>query len=471
MTRRIVAAILLAIWSTLIIGGAVAYLALRSVMLDELDASIAARALALAGAGGDAAGAVEHPGDRYLIADQRGQTVARAAVDASSLRQANIISRSFAVLGDGARMRTLTLKAASTQSADPAQTLNIVYSSSAAGFDRTLTHLAWALSITGLAAGALAAVVTITVARRALKPLYHAAAVIGAIDERALGRRLEIEPLPVELKPVAVTINHMLARLGEAFEQRRRFMADASHELRTPVAALTTALEVALRRPRNEDELRETLRNCLDDVVVLRSLVERLLEQVRSEHYSDEGPVEQVPLAACIAEASAVVAPLAQRREIRLHQSCDPQLQLTTQRHRLLSIIVNLLANAIEHHQGADGGGGGNVWVAAQAVNGEAAISVRDDGPGIARADQARVFDPFFRGSISRSPAGGHLGLGLFLVQSHARALGGRCELESEPGSGSTFRVLLPRDRPVQERSPASSGALAAEAAEAADAR
>src|SRR5207302_105383 len=120
--------------------------------------------------------------------------------------------------------------------------------------ERALDRLAAALCYFGLATGVVAAAAVILATRLALRPLRQTAAAIGAIDERDLGRRIDGAALPPELAPVAARLNEMLARLEQAFAQRKQFLADASHELRTPVAALVTTLEVALRRPRGAEE-------------------------------------------------------------------------------------------------------------------------------------------------------------------------------------------------------------------------
>jgi two-component system heavy metal sensor histidine kinase CusS len=116
-----------------------------------------------------------------------------------------------------------------------------------------------------------------------LRPLNGVADTITAIDERSLDRRIDVGRLPPELRPMAERLNQMLARLEQGARRQETFMADAAHELRTPVTALMTSLEVALRRPRDASALREVLEECLADVRVLRRLIEALLDQFRSQ--------------------------------------------------------------------------------------------------------------------------------------------------------------------------------------------
>ncbi|MEX2214880.1 MAG: HAMP domain-containing sensor histidine kinase [Phycisphaeraceae bacterium] len=414
------------------------------MLLEELDSSITdrvARLGALTGAPGLSARAAEHARDRYLIADEHGQIVARMPTNVARTWSPRVTRRSFTIISEGQRMRTLTLEAAvpTGELAGATRQLNVVYSAPADNFDRTLTRLALALLAGGLVAGLLAAGVVGAVARRALKPLRDATEVIRSIDVHGLDRRIEADPLPPELRPVATTLNEMLTALQVAFEQRRQFLADASHELRTPVAAMLTALEVALSRPRSESELRDTLQRCLGNVNNLRQLIEHLLEQVRSDHAANEELSSELHLASWIEEVISQVAPLANLGRVRVEAWCDPQLRIATQQHRLHSIVVNLVSNAIEHNCA-----GGWVHVEVSDVDGDLVISVSDNGPGIPAEHQSRVFDPFYRVSSSRDSQKGHLGLGLYLVKSHARALGGRHELASDPEHGTTVRIILP---------------------------
>ncbi len=443
MTRRIVAAILLVVWTTLIAGGAAAYLAVQTLMLEELDSTIIQRAAAIyqvAGGPISAGTFYEHPRDRYIIVDERGQTVARMPIDAAALPSPQTLDRSFTTLGDGQRMRTLTLQIAkvSNHTSSPSQ-VKVVYSIPADVFDRTLSRLAWTLLIGGTAAGMFAAMIAGTVARRALKPLREATAVISTIDLRNLDRRVAAEPLPVELRPVAATLNEMLSTLQEAVAQRRQFLADASHELRTPIAALLTAMEVSLSRPRSEGELRQTLQRCLGNVNALRQIVEHLLDQVRSERFTDEEIPKEICVADCVERVIGQLAPLAENRNIRVEHSCEKPLAVTTQPRRFESIVFNLVSNAIEHNRA-----GGSVRVTAEVIDGDLVVTVTDNGPGIPSELHGHIFEPFYRIDSSRDIDGGHLGLGLFLVQSHLRALKGRHEIRSAPDEGTAMRITFP---------------------------
>jgi signal transduction histidine kinase len=238
----------------------------------------------------------------------------------------------------------------------------------------------------------------------------------------------------------------MLARLEGAFVRRKQFLADASHELRTPVAALVTTIEVALRRPRGAEELTSTLQTCLTDARYLKRLVNVLLEHARGEATaaSQVHAAEPVDAAELLFECADVVDSLADARGIRVERSIAGSLGAVMGAQRLRSIVTNLLSNAIEYNQS-----GGTVELAARVDRATLVIVVRDTGRGITPEHLPHLFEPFYRvdGVRRGGDAGGegpHLGLGLFLVDSHVKALGGRCTVESTAGVGTTVTVTLP---------------------------
>jgi signal transduction histidine kinase len=267
MTRRIAMAILLTVWATLVAGGAAVYLTARSVLLADLDASLVARAMSLPQVVDDAGHRVTpvdtaRQGDRYLVRSDKGRTIARPTTAGAPGPQ--LLRAAFVTLPDGQRVRSVTLKAMA-QPVEGGDTLpvSITYSGPTEQFDTLLRRLAWALVATGAAGGVLAAAIARAVAVRALAPLRATAEVVGSIDDRNLDRRVNQDDLPAELMPVAVRLNDMLARLEDSQRHRQQFLADASHELRTPVAALLASIEVALRRDRDSQSYRQTLESCL----------------------------------------------------------------------------------------------------------------------------------------------------------------------------------------------------------------
>jgi len=453
MTRRIATAILLTVWAILVAGGLAAFWVTRSVLLADLDHSLLTNARSLPQVAPGTAGALPPtagPEDRYLILNAIGQTL-RSPADLPKPAAGEPLpphTAAFATLAGGQRVRKVTvwLTGGGTGSggaagghAQAAGPVTVVYSRPTDQLDRVLRRLAVTLALCGLAAGAGAAAVAVAVARAALRPLQAAADVVGVIDEKNLDRRIDEYSLPSELRPVAARLNAMLERLGHAFAQRRQFLADASHELRTPVAALVTTLEVALRRKRDAAELTRTLENCLSDARYLRRLVTTLLELARGE--TAAGPAaEPFDAAGVLEQCVAVAEALANSHDVRLVRSYAAPLPVVADADRLRGVVTNLVANAVEHNRP-----GGVVEVAAAVSAGGLSFSVRDTGPGIAAEHLPHVFQPFYRAESSRRPGSDpHLGLGLFIVESHLRALGGTCRVESEVGVGTTFYVDIP---------------------------
>jgi signal transduction histidine kinase len=192
-----------------------------------------------------------------------------------------------------------------------------------------------------------------------------------------------------------------------------------------------------LRRQRDPESYRETLETCLTDARLLQRLVEALLTQVRSGSFLRHHPVETVSVGCVVSECMTAITPLAAARSIRLKAEGPQNLAMSTQTDRLRSVLLNLLGNAVEHNRE-----NGDVTVTFGPDDNCITLDVRDTGPGIANEHLDRLFEPFYRVDSARTT--GHLGLGLYLVQSHCRALGGTCHVESKVGEGTVFRVRLP---------------------------
>jgi signal transduction histidine kinase len=471
MTRRIALAILLTVWAILIAGCATAYFTMRWVLIDQLDRSLVAKASSLpelgrfANAGSALSGEsddaptpatvrnapVAPPGgaapperaDRYVIKNAAGQTISPAA-GGLAVSDMTILSAKFSTLADGSRVRSLTLSASVPGPGGASVPVAINYQSSAVELDRLLGRLGLGFTLFGLVAGMVAALVALRVSRAALKPLYATADVIGTIDPGNLHRRIEAAQLPPELLPMASRLNEMLERIERAYTQRHQFLADASHELRTPVAALVTTAEVSLRHPREAQAYRVTLESCLADAQLLRRLVERLMEQCRADTLSHDETPEEIDLAPLLEQCVEQVAVIARERGVSVTRDMPVELRLTTQPQRLRSIVINLLSNAVDYNRPE-----GTVAIAVRRDADVLHLIVRDTGPGIAPEHLPHLFEPFYRADKARSGEAGHMGLGLSLVQSHLHALGGQIRVESTLGVGTTFAV----DLPVTERS------------------
>jgi signal transduction histidine kinase len=455
MTRRIALAILLTTWAVLIAGCMVAYFTVRWAMIRQLDFSMERRAASIPELA--AVNAAPNPSalspstDRYIIRTDNGQAKLSPAGGGRAVSDVVPVSGTFTKMGDGTRWRVLTLRASARldPGGDPPIPVTISYFSSAEQLDRLLNRLAVTFSVFGVCAGIITALVALRASRTALRPLHDTADVIGTIEPKNLDRRIDQAKLPPELVPMASRLNEMLERIERAYAQRQQFLADASHELRTPVAALVTTAEVALRHPRDAEAYRRTLETCLADARLLRRLVERLMEQCRADTLSHDEPAVEIDLAPLLDECADQAASLGQSKNITLLRSIPPSIRWQTQPGRLRSVVTNLLANAVEHNRP-----GGTVEMAVVPNGQWLGVSIKDTGPGIAAEHLPYLFEPFFRIDRSRSHEEGHMGLGLALVQAHLRALGGRIRVESRPGEGTVFHVELPRKDTAENDAP-----------------
>lgn len=452
MTRRITIAILATVWTILIVVGVIAYFTTQAVLLAELDDRLWAQAAALPQV-------VDENGNRYRPVEPDEATdrvvmrtasgrVTRPTTDASvNGNMPRILYADFGRMADGTRVRAVTVQAfaysdAPGEANHQPEPVKVTVSSPTEESDRLLNRLLVALLISGAVGGLLAAGIARHVARRALLPLHATAEAVDAIDGDRLHVRLPAEGLPPELLPVATKLNQMLARLEESSRQRQQFIADASHELRTPVAALMAAIEVALRKDRDSVAYRDTLNTCLTDARMLQRLVESLLRQARDGAAPQESVIQRVSLRDAIQECIDTISPLAAVKSVRMSLNAERDLQVIASADRLRSILMNLIGNAVEYTPP-----GGAVDVGYRVEGQCAVLSVRDTGPGIAPEHLVKIFEAFYR--VDQSRAAGHLGLGLHLVQTNIKAMGGRCEARSQVGVGTELIVWLPMEHDV----------------------
>jgi heavy metal sensor kinase len=464
MTRRIALAILLTVWAALVAGCLVAYTTVRWALIEQLDRSLMNKASGVAelarvppgmatrpAVGAAAATPTTRPAtrsafasrarapvDRYVVKTDKDFSVSKPA-GGMVLADPELLEASFSALADGTPTRNVLVRGVAEGPDGRPLPVTVAYISDASHLFRLLDRLALAFAAFGIAAGLLAALVALWVSRAALRPLHATADVIGEISPRNLHRRIDARQLPPELVPMASRLNEMLERIERAYVQRHQFLADASHELRTPVAALVTAVEVSLRLPRAAEAYRGTLESCLSDARLLRQLVERLMEQCRADELSHDEPTEDVDLAPLLTQCADQAAVLARELGVAVRADVPPSLHLTTQPQRLRSVVTNLLSNAVEYNRP-----GGRVELTVRPNAQFIHLTVRDTGPGIAAEHLPHLFEPFYRADRARTVSPGHLGLGLSLVHSHVAALGGSVRVESTPGEGTAFHVDVP---------------------------
>ncbi len=284
-------------------------------------------------------------------------------------------------------------------------------------------------------------------AGRALRPVAEITGRAQRITASNLAERLPLRGTGDELDQLSATLNEMIARLEHSFEQMSQFISNVSHELRTPLAALRGAGEVALRTAQSEKEYREVISSSIEDLDRLSRTVSNLLSLARAE--AGQLALNRRPenLAELVWDAVESTSVLAAERGISIECKTDADVTAEVDAEHLLRLLVNLLDNAIKYNRT-----NGRIEVALRAVNSWLVVSVRDSGVGIPAEDLPRIFDRFYRGRTGGEESTGGTGLGLSLARSIAVAHGGRIEVESQLGQGSTFRVWLPQNAPKDSK-------------------
>ncbi|MBL9214420.1 MAG: HAMP domain-containing histidine kinase [Opitutaceae bacterium] len=307
-----------------------------------------------------------------------------------------------------------------------------------AGHQAALRRSAWWIG--GAAGGVLALGLggSWFLARRALQPLDAIGAAADRIAAGNLAARIEVRDPRDELGHLAAVLNRTFARLETTLNEQRRFTADASHEMRTPLAVIIAEAQAALARPRSGGEYRATLETCLEAAQDMRRLVGALLDLARLESGVDAVPHATLDLAELAAAGAELVRPLAEPRQIQLERQLAPVL-LAGDPARLRQVIVNLLDNAIHYNFDR-----GTVRITTRREGGWAVLEVADTGRGIAPEHQAHVFRRFYRADAARSRAANRTGLGLAIVQAVVEAHSGRITLASQLGLGTTVTIRLP---------------------------
>lgn len=275
-------------------------------------------------------------------------------------------------------------------------------------------------------------------ARKSLEPVAAIADQAARISATSLHERVAAPNPRDELGRLASVLNDLLGRLDRSFEEQRRFMADASHELRTPVAIVTGEAELALsREERSGAELREALTRVRDEGRRLKRIVDDLFLLARAEAGDTLIVPSEVYLGEVAADSVRAVRSLAEHKNIALAFVGSEDLPFRGDEAMLRRLFVNLLDNAIKYTPS-----GGDVQLSARQSNGEYVVTVADTGPGIPPDAHAHIFDRFYRSERDRrESATSGAGLGLAIASWAAQAHGGHLALEHSDRSGSRFTV------------------------------
>ncbi len=277
--------------------------------------------------------------------------------------------------------------------------------------------------------------------RRALKPLTQMTHRAEQITADRLDERLPIENPDDELGQLGRVFNGTLDRLESAFEQIRRFTADASHELRTPLTAIRSVGEVSLQRDATREEYRETIGSMLEETNRLTRLIENLLTVSRADAGQFHLQLRSISILDLTRESAALLDVLIEEKSQRLRLDGDESATVMGDRLILRQAIVNVLHNAIKFSPPH-----GDISVSTTQNGTNVRVRIADSGPGIAEEHRSKVFHRFYRVDKARPSDGGGAGLGLSIAQWAVQAHGGRITLERAEGNGCTFQIEIPRD-------------------------
>ncbi len=306
---------------------------------------------------------------------------------------------------------------------------------------RQLLHLLATIKIIGIpAAIALALIGGYFLAGRVLAPVSAITAKAREITAERLSERLPVGNPDDEFGQLAKVFNQTFARLEDSFERMRRFTADASHELRTPLTVMRSVGEVELQKNGDAPSCREAIAGMLEEVDRLTRLVDSLMTLSRADSGAVSVHREPTELNTLALEVIDCLQVLAEEKGQELVLDAKEPVSARVDPATLRQALTNLVDNAVKYTTPQ-----GNIRVGVRRTpSGAAVIEVTDSGPGIPKEHQTRIFDRFYRVDKGRSREMGGAGLGLAIARWAAEANGGRIEVQSEEGKGSTFRIVLP---------------------------
>lgn len=276
-------------------------------------------------------------------------------------------------------------------------------------------------------------------AREALTPVEALTATAEQISVPSLRTRMTLAAPYEEFDRLARVFNAMLDRLHHVFEGQRQFIADAAHEIQTPLTVIKGTIEVTLQKSRTTEDYRDALVTNLGQVERLGTLTRSLL--TLAQFSGDRPPVTLSPLALepLVQDLIKELSPLAEDRTIQLILDAQPVPPVQGDAGRLTQLLINLLDNALAYTPPE-----GRITIRLKPIPAHVVLQVEDTGAGIAPEHLPRLFERFYRADPARTRESGGTGLGLAIVKEIAEAHGGTVAVESTPGQGTRFTVTLP---------------------------
>lgn len=287
------------------------------------------------------------------------------------------------------------------------------------------------------------------IARLSLRPLKLFSKEVGEISEKSLDKRIHEGKVSRELKELAKAFNATLDRLEEAFRQQKRFLSDASHEIRTPVSVIKSYCEIPLRKARSSEEYKRALEVIFEQIKKMEILIENLLTLSRLEQKRLSTHLERIALDDLVENTVSLLAPLAERKGIPIRIVPRPSV-VQGDKTQLMEVFMNIIDNAIKYNRP-----GGGIEITFKEEEKEIIVEVADGGIGISNEALPHIFERFYRADPSRAKEADTAlgktqgaGLGLSIVKEIVENHQGRITVQSEPGVGSTFSIHLPKAAP-----------------------
>jgi heavy metal sensor kinase len=275
---------------------------------------------------------------------------------------------------------------------------------------------------------------------RSLAPVNRIIETVRLIGAQNLSSRLEVPRARDELRHLTETLNAMLARIEASFKSITQFTADASHDLRTPVAVIRATAEITLRKPRAEEEYRRALSTILETSVDTSELLENLLTLARADAGAAGMDMRPLDLSAHVQKARERAALLGLEKALDITATTPREpVWVKADAIAIDRLLLILLDNAVKYSPS-----GGRCEIALSQSETHAQITVRDSGEGIPESELKNIFDRFYRVDRVRSKSNGGAGLGLAIARWIAEMHGGTIAAESTPGAGSEFQIKLP---------------------------
>jgi signal transduction histidine kinase len=308
-------------------------------------------------------------------------------------------------------------------------------------YQELMTGLGWLLILSIPIAGLLSAAAGYWMSGRVLAPIHQITQTANSIDASSLKLRLQILGTGDELDQLSSTINHMLDRIAASYDRISQFTADASHELRTPIARVRSTAELLLMDTRNHRRTEQGLTDILSESDYMACLVRDLLTLARNGLEDGQDQLELFELGESVNAMLPRAVSLAETHGISLQRTGDEEvLPLRGNQSVVERTLMILVDNAIHYTPS-----GGNVWISTWSDENHCGFTVRDNGIGIAESDQQQIFERFYRVDTARTPGDGSSGLGLSIAKSLVELHGGTIHLKSQIGRGSSFEVSFPR--------------------------